>query len=127
VNLAIASHSLQSFRVNTEQLCCFIAVQERLKDEFGPRPRLAWRRSEPRRLGCGHNELLSQIARIELIWLLLGMFYKCRLNFRQTAMIFWENAMKVTNLEGLQDGGSRLGQSVSILMNWRTGFEKRGQ
>jgi hypothetical protein len=42
-------------------------------------------------------------------------------------MIFWENAMKVTNLEGLQDGGSRLGQSVSILMNWRTGFAKRSQ
>ena len=73
------------------------------------------------------NELLSQIARIELIWLLLGMFYKCRLKFRQTGMIFGENAMKVTNLEGLQNGGSRLGQSVSILMNWRTGFEKRGQ
>ena len=34
--------------------------------------------------------------------------------------------MKVTNLKGLQDGGSRLGQSVSILMNWRTAFEKRG-
>jgi hypothetical protein len=40
---------------------------------------------------------------------------------------FGENAMKVTNLAGLQDGGSRLGQSVSILMNWRTGFEKRNQ
>jgi hypothetical protein len=39
-------------------------------------------------------------------------------------MIFGENAMKVTNLDGLQDGSSRLGQSVSILMNWRTGFEK---
>jgi len=55
------------------------------------------------------------------------MFYKCRLNFRQTGMIFGENAMKATNLEGLQDGGSRLGQSVSILMNWRTGFAKRSQ
>jgi hypothetical protein len=42
-------------------------------------------------------------------------------------MIFGENAMKVTNLEGLQDGGSRLGQSVSIFMNWRTGFVKRSQ
>jgi hypothetical protein len=42
-------------------------------------------------------------------------------------MIFGENAMKVTNLEGSQDGGSRLGQSVSILMNWRTGFAKRSQ
>jgi hypothetical protein len=42
-------------------------------------------------------------------------------------MIFGENATKVTNLEGLQDCGSRLGQSVSILMNWQTGFEKRGQ
>jgi hypothetical protein len=27
------------------------------------------------------------------------MFYKCRLNFRQTGMIFGENAMKITNLE----------------------------
>jgi len=35
--------------------------------------------------------------------------------------------MKVNNLDGLQDGGSRVGQSVSILMNWRTGFEKRSQ
>jgi len=42
-------------------------------------------------------------------------------------MIFGENAMKVSNLDGLKDGGSRLGQSVSILMNWRTGFEKRSQ
>jgi hypothetical protein len=88
---------------------------------------LAGGRSEPRRLGCGHNELLSQIARIELIWLPLGMFHKCRLNFRQTGIIFGENAMKVTTLEGLQDSGSRLGQSVSILMNWRTGFEKRSR
>jgi hypothetical protein len=55
------------------------------------------------------------------------MFYKCRLNFRQTGISFGENAMKVTNLAGLQDGGSRVGQSVSILMNWRTGFEKRNQ
>jgi hypothetical protein len=127
VNLAIAGHSLQRLWVNTEQLCCFIAVQEWLEDEFMSGPGLAGRRSEPRWLGCGHNELLSQIARIELIWLLLGMFYKCRLNFRQTGMIFGENAMKITNLEGLQDGSSRLGQSVSILMNWRTGFAKRGQ
>jgi hypothetical protein len=127
VNLAIAGHSLQRLWVNTEQLCCFIAVQEWLEDEFMSGPGLTWRRSEPRRLGCGHNELLSQIARIELICLLLEMFYKCRLSFRQTGMIFWENAMKVTNLEGLQDGGSRLGQSVSILMNWRTGFAKRSQ
>jgi hypothetical protein len=127
VNLAIAGHSLQRLWVNTEQLCCFIAVQEWLEDEFMSGPGLAWRRSEPRRLGCGHNELLSQIARIELIWLLLEMFYKCRLSFSQTGMIFGENAMKVTNLEGLQDGGSRLGQSVSILMNWRTGFAKRSQ
>jgi hypothetical protein len=28
------------------------------------------------------------------------MFYKCRLNFRQTGMIFGQNAMKITNLEG---------------------------
>jgi len=55
------------------------------------------------------------------------MFYKRRLNFRQTGMIFGENAMKVTNSEDLQDGGSRLGQSVSILMNWRTGFQKRSR
>ena len=55
------------------------------------------------------------------------MFYKCRLDLRQTGMIFGENAMKVTNLKGLQDGGSRLGQSVSILMNWRPSFEKRSQ
>jgi len=27
------------------------------------------------------------------------MFYKCRLNFRQTGMIFGENGMKITNLE----------------------------
>jgi hypothetical protein len=30
--------------------------------------------------------------------------------FPSNGMIFGENAMKVTNLEGLQDGGSRLGQ-----------------
>jgi hypothetical protein len=41
---------------------------------------------------------------------------------------FWgKRNESYTNLEGLQDGDSRLGQSVSILMNWRTGFEKRGQ
>jgi hypothetical protein len=127
VNLAIAGHSLQRLWVNTEQLCCFIAVQEWLEDESMSGPGLARRRSEPRRLGCGHNELLTQIARIELIWLLLGMFYKRRLNFRQTGMILGENAMKVTNSEDLQDGCSRLGQSVSILMNWRTGFEERSR
>jgi hypothetical protein len=35
VNLAIASHALQRFRVNPEQLRRFIAVQEWLEDEFG--------------------------------------------------------------------------------------------
>jgi hypothetical protein len=34
VNLAIASHALQRFRVNTEQLSRFIAVQEWLEDKF---------------------------------------------------------------------------------------------
>jgi hypothetical protein len=38
------------------------------------------------------------------------MFYKCRLNFRQTGMIFGGNPMKVSNLERLQDGGRRLGK-----------------
>jgi hypothetical protein len=49
------------------------------------------------------------------------MFYKCRLNFRQTGMIFGENAMKVTNLEGLQDGGSLAGAirfDPHELANW---------
>jgi hypothetical protein len=49
------------------------------------------------------------------------MFYKCRLNFRQTGMIFGENAMKVTNLEGLQDGGSPAGAirfDPHELANW---------
>lgn len=50
-------------------------------------------------MGCGHNELLGQITKIELIWLLLGMFYKCRLNFRQTGPIFGENAMGTSNLD----------------------------
>jgi hypothetical protein len=40
---------------------------------------------------------------------------------------FWGKRNEVANLEGLQDGGSRLGQSASILMNWRTGFQKRSQ
>jgi hypothetical protein len=34
VNLAIASHPLQRFWVNTEQLCSFIAVQKRLESKF---------------------------------------------------------------------------------------------
>ncbi len=34
MNLAIAGHSLQRLCVNAEQLCCFIAVQEWLEDEF---------------------------------------------------------------------------------------------
>jgi hypothetical protein len=32
MNLAIASHSLKRFRVNSEQLCRFIAVQKWLED-----------------------------------------------------------------------------------------------
>ena len=93
MNLAIASHALQRFWVNAEQLCCFIAVQEWLEDEFMSGPGLAGRGSEPRWLGCGHNELLSQITKFKSIWLLLGMFYKCRLDFRQTGMIFEENTL----------------------------------
>jgi hypothetical protein len=53
VNLAIASHALQSFWVNAEQLRCFIAVQEWLEDKFISRSGLARRRSEPRWLGRG--------------------------------------------------------------------------
>jgi hypothetical protein len=34
MNLVIASHALQSFWVNAEQLCRFIAVQEWLEDKF---------------------------------------------------------------------------------------------
>jgi len=37
---------------------------------------------------------------MELIWLLLGMFYKCRLNFRQTGLILGENAVEIANLDG---------------------------
>jgi hypothetical protein len=50
------------------------------------------------------------------------MFYKCRLNFRQTGMIFGGNAMKVTNLEGLQDGDGLAGAirfDPHELANWR--------
>jgi hypothetical protein len=38
--------------------------------------------------------------KIDLIWLLLGMFYKCRLNFRQTGLIFGENATEIADLGG---------------------------
>jgi hypothetical protein len=34
VNLAIASHALQGFWVNAEQLRRFIAVEKRLEDKF---------------------------------------------------------------------------------------------
>jgi hypothetical protein len=93
VNLAIAGHSLQRLWVNTEQLCCFIAVQEWLEDEFMSGPGLAGRRSEPRWLGCGHNGFLSQITKFKSIRLFLGMFYKCRFDLRQTGMIFEENTL----------------------------------
>ena len=42
----------------------------------------------------------AKSRKIELTWLLLGMFYKCRLNFRQTGPIFGENAMEISNLDG---------------------------
>jgi hypothetical protein len=95
VNLAIPSHPLQRLWVNTEQLCCFIAVHEWLEDKFISRPGLAGRRSNPRWLGCGHDGLLSQITEFKSIWVLLGMFYKSRLDFRQTGMIFEENPLVV--------------------------------
>jgi hypothetical protein len=93
VNLAIASHALQRFWMNTEQLRCFIAVQEWLEDKFICRPGMTRRRSKSRWLGCGHNGLLSQITKFKSIWRLLGMFYKCRPDFRQTGMIFQENTL----------------------------------
>src|SRR5258708_10999915 len=93
MNLAIAGHSLQRLWVNTEQLRCFIAVQEWLEDKFISRSGLARRRSEPRWLGCGHSGLLGQISKFKPICRLLGMFYKCRLDFRQTGMIFKENKL----------------------------------
>jgi hypothetical protein len=93
MNLAIASHPLQRFWVNTEQLRRFIAVQEWLEDKFTPWQRLTGRRSEPRWLGSGHDGLLSQITKFNSIWVFLGMFYKCRLSLRQTGMIFEENTL----------------------------------
>jgi hypothetical protein len=68
-------------------------VQEWLEDEFMSGPGLAGRRSEPRWLGCGHNGPLSQITKFKSIRLFLGMFYKCRLDLRQTGMIFEENTL----------------------------------
>ena len=65
VNLVIASHPLQRFWVNTEQFCCFIAVQKRLESKFICWHGLAGRGGEPRWLGCGHDWLLSQIHNAE--------------------------------------------------------------
>jgi hypothetical protein len=65
VNLVIASHPLQRFWMNTEQLCRFIAVQERLESKFICWHGLAGRGGEPRWLGCGHDWLLSQIQNAE--------------------------------------------------------------
>jgi hypothetical protein len=40
MNLAIASHTLQRFWVNTQQLRGFVAVQQWLEDKFISRPGL---------------------------------------------------------------------------------------
>jgi len=36
------------------------------------------------------------------------MFYKCRLNFRQTGMIFGENAIGLANLDGMKGSLERV-------------------
>ena len=59
VNLAIASHALQGFGVDAEQLRRFITVQEWFENKFRSGPGLTGRGSEPRWLGSGHDELLS--------------------------------------------------------------------
>jgi hypothetical protein len=84
VNLAIASHALQGFWVNAEQLRCFIAVEKGLEDKFRPWSGLAGRGSEPRWLGSGHDELLEMSTK-RLGLAPLPIFRKRRFSFSQVA------------------------------------------